>query len=129
MDRAESIRQLKEMASQPKERKYYTISKVSEKRKKKIAEDRVILDKDEEMRIVIWAASAHVCQNCGVHLGNKFKKWNFHHLLPKAKYPQFRHTPEVIILLCLTCHSQAETNIDFAPKIKARTQEAEKLLL
>jgi 5-methylcytosine-specific restriction endonuclease McrA len=127
----EHIRNLKEKASLPKEKKYYTIRKVSEKRAKKIEEGKEILKMDEEMRVMIWANSAHVCQSCGSHLGNKFKNWNFHHLLPKAKYPQFRHEPANIMLLCLECHSRAEhTNKDLIPpKVVARTLEAEKLFL
>jgi hypothetical protein len=128
MDRAAKIRNLKEQASLPKEKKYFSIAKVSEKRKKKIEADKEILKLDEELRVMVWAASKHECIECGRHLGNKFKKWNFHHCLPKAKYPQFRHEPFNIVLVCLEDHSKAETNIDFAPKIKSRTLEVERVL-
>ena len=123
-----NIRSIKEAANEPKLKKYYQIPKVSEKRKKKIEADKEVLKMDEELRILVWAASKHECIECGKHLGNKFKKWNFHHCLPKAKYPQFRHEPFNIVLVCLEDHSKAETNIDFAPKIKARTKEVERWL-
>ena len=129
MDRAENIRNLKLKAAEPKERKTYSIPKISEKRKKKIEADKEVLKLDEELRKLVWNASDHRCIECGRHLGNKYKKWNFHHCLPKAKYPQFRHEPFNIVLVCLEDHSKAETNLDFAPKIKLRTLEVEKILL
>ena len=126
---AEQIRKLKAEALEPKAKKYYTIAKVSKKKAAKQETDKEILKLDDELRKTVWNASKHECQNCGIHLGNAWKKWNFHHLLPKAQYPELRHVPENIMVLCLECHSKCETNIDFAPKIRLRTIEAERILL
>jgi 5-methylcytosine-specific restriction endonuclease McrA len=84
---------------------------------------------DKEFYRDVYAASPHWCQSCGVKLPKEPQTFMFHHLLPKRNYPQFRHTYENIAILCLTCHSKCEVNIDFAPKIKERTLQAEKELL
>jgi 5-methylcytosine-specific restriction endonuclease McrA len=126
---AEQIRKLKEQADEPKPKKYYSIPKVSKKRAAKLKKAMDMVKLDEEFYKEVWLASKHVCQNCNDSLGKVPYNWMFHHLLPKRIYTQFRHTPENIMILCLECHSKAETNIDFAPRIKYRTAEAEIMLL
>ncbi|SRR6266540_327108 len=121
----ESIRKLKEMANEPKPKKVYQIPRVSKKRQKKLEEQKDMAKLDEAFYKEVWAASAHVCQNCDCKLPKTPYNWMFHHILPKAQYPQFRHTPCNIAILCLECHSKCETNIDFAHKIKQRRNEAE----
>lgn len=120
------IQGLKSRANDPKPKKKYTIPKVSKKRQKKLEEQKELLKLDEEFYKEVWAASPHKCQNCDCKLPKTPYNWMFHHLLEKRNYPQFRHIPENIMILCLECHSKAETNIDFAPKIKQRTVEASK---
>jgi 5-methylcytosine-specific restriction endonuclease McrA len=110
---------------EPREKKKYVIPKVSKKRQKKLEEQKDLLKLDEEFYKMVWAASNHECQNCNCRLPKTAYNWMFHHLLPKAQYPQFRHTPCNIAILCLECHSKCETNIDFAPRMKLRRQEAE----
>lgn len=119
------IQDLKSRANDPKPKKKYTIPKVSKKRQKKLEEQKELLKLDEEFYKEVWAASPHKCQNCDCSLPKTPYNWMFHHLLEKRNYPQFRHTPENIMILCLECHSKAETNVDFAPKIKQRRIEAE----
>lgn len=103
--------------------------KAAERKKAQEKDSKVLAAADKEFYIEVWAASRHVCQECGCKLGKEPLTLYFHHLLPKSKYPKFRHTPENIMILCADCHVQAETDIDKVPKAKARTQEAVKLLL
>ena len=119
------IQKLKEMANEPKPKKQYSIPKISKKRQKKLEEQKDLLKLDEEFYKMVWAASKPECQNCNCKLPKTPYNWMFHHLLEKRNYPQYRHTPENIMILCLECHSKAETNIDFAPKVKFRTLLAE----
>ena len=112
-----------------KPKKTYTIPKVSKKRAAKIEAQKKVLEIDKAFYKEIYDASPHVCQNCGRKLPREPRTYFFHHLLEKRHYSQFRYTPENIMILCLQCHSKAETNIDFAPKIKQRRIEVEKLLL
>ena len=121
----ENIRKLKQEALEPKPKKKYVIPKVSKKRQKKLEEQKDLAKLDEVFYKEVWAASKNECQNCNCKLPRTPYNWMFHHLLEKRNYPQFRHVPENIMILCLTCHSKAETNIDFAPKIKQRRIEAE----
>lgn len=123
------IQELKARAKEPKNVKKYIIPKVSAKRKKQIEQDKITLEHDKEFYKEVYAASPHICQNCDCRLPKEPQSFMFHHLLEKRNYPQFRYTPENIMILCLTCHSQAETNIDFAPRVKARRMEAESTLL
>lgn len=129
MDRADSIRLLKEKAKEPKAAKVYRIPKVSAKRAAKIVDDKILLEKDKEFYKEVYAASPHACQNCGCKLPKEPSNFMFHHLLEKRNYPDLRHVHENIMILCLTCHSKAETNLDFAPKIRDRRNEVEKILL
>ena len=123
------VRHLKASANEPKPKKTYTIPKVSKKRAKLIEQQKELLELDKEFYKEVYLASPNWCQNCGVKLPKEPQTFMFHHLLEKRNYPQFRHTPENIMILCLCCHSKAETNIYFAPKIKERRLQAEKLLL
>lgn len=121
----ENIRRLKEQANEPKPKKLYQIPRVSKKRQNKLEDQKELAKLDEAFYKDVWASSAHVCQNCDCRLPRTPYNWMFHHILPKAQYPAYRHTPENIAILCLMCHSKCETNIDFAPLIKLRRQEAE----
>jgi len=123
------IQKLKEQAELPKQPKKYIIPKVSAKKKAKLEIEKQTLQKDKEFYQEVYNASPHKCQNCDCKLPKQPSNFMFHHLLEKRNYPQFRYTPENIMILCLECHSKAETNIDFAPKIKLRRLETEKLLL
>lgn len=121
----ERIRQIKQQALEPRPKKVYKIPKVSKKRQKKLEDQKKLLKLDGEFYKEIYNASPNKCQNCDCKLPRTPSNFMFHHLLEKRNYPQYRHTPENIMILCLTCHSKAETNIDFAPRIKQRRLEAE----
>lgn len=122
----EHIQRIKNEANEPKPKKRYAIPKVSKKRQKKLEDQKELLKLDEEFYKEVWVASPHKCQNCDCGLPKTPYNWMFHHLLEKRNYPQYRHIPENIAILCLECHSKCETNIDFAPRIKQRREEAEK---
>jgi 5-methylcytosine-specific restriction endonuclease McrA len=121
----EHIRRIKEQANEPKPKKHYVIPKVSKKRQKKLEDQKELLKKDEAFYKEVYAASPHKCQNCDRTLPRTPSNFMFHHILEKRNYPQYRHVPENIAILCLECHSKCETNIDFAPRIKQRRLEAE----
>lgn len=121
------IRRAKEEAREPKAPKQRKpIAKISKKRQKKLEDQKELAKLDESFYKEVWAASPHKCQNCDCRLPKTPYNWMFHHLLEKRNYPQYRHTPENIMILCLECHSKAETNIDYAPAVKLRREEAEK---
>jgi 5-methylcytosine-specific restriction endonuclease McrA len=123
------IRELKAKAKEPKEKKYYSIPKMSVKRKERTEEDKQLLHADDEFYKDIWSSNTHVCANCLNNLQQKFERWNFHHLLPKKDYPQFRHDIRNIVILCLECHSKCETDYDTIPKIRDLKESITNLLL
>lgn len=120
------IQELKARSGEPKPKKKYVIPKISEKRKRQIENDKATLERDKEFYREIYAASPHKCQNCDCKLPKEPQTFMFHHLLEKRNYPQYRYIPENIMILCLECHSKAETNMDFAPRIRQRWEEAHK---
>jgi 5-methylcytosine-specific restriction endonuclease McrA len=126
MDRAENIRRLKGQANEPKPKKTYTIPKVSKKRQKKLEDQKDLLKLDEDFYKEVWAASAHICQNCDCKLPKTPYNWMFHHVLLKSKRPDLRHIPDNIMILCLECHDQYHRFPDKCPKIKKRAEELEK---
>jgi hypothetical protein len=125
----DNIRKLKAHAGELKIKKWGTINKVSPKTAEKLEQQAELIKLDKEFYKQLWAIRPHKCVNCGCNIGKQFKLWNWHHLLNKVDYWQFRHNPRNVILVCLECHSKAETNLDFAPKIKELELQAEKELL
>jgi 5-methylcytosine-specific restriction endonuclease McrA len=126
----DQLRRIREERDIPKPRKWYTISRVSPKRQKKLLEQKATLEADKEFYKEIWLASAHVCQcGCQAKLGKEPLLQFFHHLLFKSKYPQFRHTPENIMILHPDCHNSYHANPLTRPEVTRRQKEAEKILL
>ena len=52
----------------------------------------------------IWAVRPHVCENCGVSLGNEARSFYFAHKIPKGRNEELRLQPSNIMLLCFDCH-------------------------
>lgn len=123
------LQNIRDHRDDPKTVKKYTIPKVSVKRAKKLLEQKATSEADREFYLEVWRAAPHKCYNCDCKLPKEPSNFMFHHLLEKRNYPQFRHEPLNIAILCLECHSKCETNIDFAPKIKQMREEVEKKLL
>lgn len=123
------LQNIREHRDDPKPKKIYAIAKCSKKRQKKLAEQKDLHKLDKEFYLEHWNACPHVCEQCKRKLGRQPLTLYFHHALPKRNYPQFRHTHENIIVVCVDCHQQAETDLDKVPIIKQRTLEIEKILL
>lgn len=54
--------------------------------------------------LAIWKKRKHICENCGVKLGNEPRTYMFDHLLEKSKYPKLTFQEDNIMLVCLECH-------------------------
>lgn len=122
------LQNIRDHRDDPKPVKKYTIRKVSEKRAKKLLEQKATAEADKEFYVKIWAASGRFCQ-CGCHakLGKEPLTTMFHHLLFKSKYPDLRHTPENIMLLHPNCHNAYHANPLNRPEVTRRQQEVLKL--
>lgn len=119
-DRAANLRRIKEEARNKPQS--YGIRKVSEKKKATVKEQLELANKDMDVYLSIWRKREHKCFETGQFLGNKFRKWHFHHCLPKAQFPQYRHEDWNLVLVTLETHSQAESDLSKTPKIKAYTE-------
>ena len=113
----EEIRNAKKQAAERKP--IFGLRKVSEKRRAKIKESQELSDKDDEFFAMLWSKRPHVCFETGEKLPNKWRKWNFHHVLPKGDYEEYRYEQWNVVLVTLAVHRNAEDNIDLCPKIKA----------
>lgn len=120
------------------------LKKMSEKGKFKLVLKQDEQQKDHKFYLDVWHSKFFTselsdgnyylqrtpfCQNCNRRLMTKGEQEDFpltiwfHHLLPKAKFPKFRHKEWNIAVLCAHCHSQCETDIDKVPKIKQLRDE------
>ena len=66
------------------------------------------------------------CFECDAHIP-VCRSYSVHHCLPKQTYEDIKLDWRYWELVCFRCHSRIETNIDFAPKTKAHTEELLKL--
>lgn len=99
------------------------LKKVSAKGRIKREEKKELLKEDFEFYKRIWNTRVHVCYESGSYLGEELNICCFHHVLPKKKYPQYRHEDCNIVLLLPSIHNQVEMNINRCPKVKALTEE------
>jgi 5-methylcytosine-specific restriction endonuclease McrA len=105
------------------------IKKISDKGRVKKEEKRLLVQDDFKFYQDIWNnTDERYCYECGKGLPEPLS-CNFHHILPKQSYPQFRHDSRNIAILCCPCHNQVETNIDKCPRTKELTQQVKTTLL
>lgn len=106
----------------PKEKKSFGFDYWNNKRtewaKKSIAKkkDSGLADEDEKFFRMAWATLPHYCIECDAEI-RKYSRWNIHHILPKSKYPFFRHDIRNVVMLCYQHHGEAESAISY-PKMK-----------
>lgn len=86
-------------------RRKKALSKRSDRGQKKIEEKKELLVRDRQFYLSIWNNRPHVCNFCKVYLGNEPRTYHFDHILEKETYPEYRHNPNNIQLLCLSCHN------------------------
>jgi len=111
------------------------ISKVSQKQKFKLILKQDLIQKDKMFYLNIWREAFYVtlpttgevmlaksprCENCGTRLGEEPNMCFFHHILEKRNYPNLRHVPENIAILCKGCHNTYETFPMKVPTLVAR---------
>lgn len=82
---------------------------------------------DQDFYKEIWDEREHVCFESGIPLPSEPLTLYFHHILPKAKYPQYRHARWNIVILHPDVHSMVETNPGRYPRVKALTEHLKKV--
>lgn len=98
------------------------LKKISDKGKVRKELKKELFQNDAAFYLKVWESRPHVCFETKKPLG-KMNLCMFHHVLPKARYPEYRHCDWNIVLLHPDVHNQVETNIDFTPKVKVLTEE------
>ena len=90
----------------------------AERSKKKREAMGISSEDDQKFYRDIWKHDLHFCAECGSTI-KEFNWDNFHHILPKNKYPALRYEKYNIIILCgkYGCHAKAESAISY-PKMK-----------
>jgi len=99
------------------------IKKISEKGKANKVLKKDLVQNDMAFYLQLWNEREHICFETGRYLGNKPLITMFHHVLPKATYPQFRHCAWNIVFLLPEIHNQVETKLSMCPKVEAYTNE------
>ena len=102
------------------------MKRISDKRKARLAEERMEKEKMFLFFIEIWEdtpQSMRKCYETGRWLGNEPLSTFFHHVLEKQTYPEFCLERWNIVLLHPDVHNQVHSNIDKTPKVKALKEE------
>jgi hypothetical protein len=94
--------------------RYKPLRRVSDKQYGKFNGMREQSRMDHEFFTEIWEERDGICDVTGEFLGEALSTM-FHHLLPKAKYPQFRYCKWNILLVKPDIHAQIEIDISKVP--------------
>lgn len=98
------------------------LKKISEKGIEKKKEKAILTDLQFKMfKEVYDETPIKKCYECNYNVDGK-SSGNFHHLLYKSQFPQFRLEKWNIIITCLNCHSQTHLDIKKTPRIEKLTE-------
>ena len=75
-----------------------------------------------------WMAKDHRCEECNTPIYGENKTIYHHHMIPKAKWKQYKYDICNLILLCWSCHSQVEAGYP-GPVVVARTEGIKQLYM
>lgn len=106
----------------PLKRSTKRIKQVSKKQAKIILQAAKITKKDHQLYLEIWEERAHLDFETEELIMNPLTL-NFHHVLEKHLYPEYRHEKWNIVLVNWETHDKIHRNIDLTPKIKAYRDE------
>jgi len=87
------------------------------------------IKKDEAFYNEIWNERPHVCEECGIHLGDYSQKIFFSHIISKGSHQELRHNKLNINVLCGICHSAWEFGKRQEMKIYEKNKDVILLLL
>lgn len=86
------------------------------------------IKKDNEFYKEIWKEREHICEECGIHLGDVMNKVFMSHVITKGSEPRLRHIKENIFLLCFNHHSYYEFQDQKTMNIYNKAQETKAYL-
>lgn len=125
----------------PLKRKPYSLKKVRDEQKEKLALKKEQTTKRHQMFLEIWdereieeirydgtKTGKFYCEDfeTGIRLYREPFRENtccYHHILEKSKYPEYDLCKWNVVIISPFNHDQVHSNIDKTPKVKAKTEE------
>lgn len=118
------------------------IKKISEKQKFKIVLKQTQIQADMQFYMSVWnerffkilsngeevTLQSPRCEVCSRRLGYEPNLTFFHHILEKRNFPELRHHPDNIAILCSDCHNAYETMPDKVPTLVIKRENLLKTL-
>jgi hypothetical protein len=101
------------------------LKKISNRRKEKLENDKVETRTMYNFFLSIWDSLREENKKC-FETGAKIyepRSYNFHHILPKETYPEYKFSEWNIALVSWHTHDQIHKDIDLTPKVKAKYEE------
>jgi 5-methylcytosine-specific restriction endonuclease McrA len=104
------------------------LKKISNRRRQKLAAQKMEEPESVTMKFFfasVWESLRKEQRRCfeSAELIYEPRTYNFHHVLPKELYPQYKYSTWNIVLLTWQKHDQVNKDIDLVPKVKARYEE------
>ena len=107
----------------PLKKSFKPINKITEKQKEKnVIKKELTTQQFEMFREIYKEHPTKRCYECNCKVDGA-SSVQFHHILFKSAYPQYRLEKWNIVLLCETHHNQVHTDVTKTPKVNALTKE------
>lgn len=107
----------------PLKKSFKPINKITERQKEKnVIKKELTTQQFEMFREIYKEHPTKRCYECNCKVDGA-SSVQFHHILFKSAYPQYRLEKWNIVLLCETHHNQVHTDVTKTPKVNALTKE------
>lgn len=107
----------------PLKKSFKPINKITSKQKEKnVIKKELTIQQFEMFREIYKEHPTKRCYECNCKVDGA-SSVQFHHILFKSAYPQYRLEKWNIVLLCETHHNQVHTDVTKTPKVNALTKE------
>jgi len=107
----------------PLKKSFKPINKITERQKEKnVIKKELTIQQFEMFREIYKEHPTKRCYECNCKVDGA-SSVQFHHILFKSTYPQYRLEKWNIVLLCETHHNQVHTDITKTPKVNALSKE------
>jgi len=107
----------------PLKKSFKPINKITERQKEKnVVKKELTIQQFEMFREIYKEHPTKRCYECNCKVDGA-SSVQFHHILFKSAYPQYRLEKWNIVLLCETHHNQVHTDVTKTPKVNALTRE------
>jgi len=107
----------------PLKKSFKLINKITERQKEKnVIKKELTIQQFEMFREIYKEHPTKRCYECNCKVDGA-SSVQFHHILFKSAYPQYRLEKWNIVLLCETHHNQVHTDVTKTPKVNALTKE------